>query len=531
MPHFFNLSKTEISCWLWMFSALCLCFLSLMFHLMWGNHDWLPLLIDSKISSGLIEGRFSQYLLLNIFLSGKILPIFNILFGFILYTLSLTLLCTKFFKFTPDKPLDKLFLITVATLPYIIEILYFHFITFSLLSWPLIITLSLLSAQKAQKKHFVCNTLLSALLLFIALGGYPAASGMYATATCLYLIKELSPQQPLKKLIQHISPFAISFTLAFLPLPFIYHWLKQHNLMIEIYNTEPETLLGLIEKIPSVIYISIKSLLQPQPFFPLSFKLLSAALIFYLISTILLHCYKQKNFITGTLLTTALLIAMKLPAWLVKETAESYYASHDPAAFMVRTDFYVIPCIVLFSFFFLKTNAPRWKNNLLFSLSAILLFLNINANLAFVKTYQLGFTAENLLLERIIERFQSHQDYQKNKIYNITQLGEFSARAKYYHPAQIEKYGYYTLTVPFTRYWLANEHFNFYPATPFAADQIAMNPQYITPEMINFINDKNAVWPSEKALYIYENIGIIALTSKGKAPFTEQFNQFSGTLK
>lgn len=531
MRYFFNINKTEISCWLWMYSSLCLCFLSLMFHFMWGNHDWLPLLVDSTLRSGLIEGRFSQYLLLNIFLSGKILPIFNILFGFLFYTLSLTLLCTRFFNFSPTTLLDKLFLITTATLPYIIEILYFHFITFSLLCWPLIITLSLIAAKKALEEHSIYNTFISSFLLFIALGGYPTASGMYATAACLYIIKELNPRQHIQKLIRQISPFATSLALAFLPLPFIYQWLKTHNLMIEIYNTQAESPLGLIQKIPHTLYLSIKSMLQPQPFFPLSFKLLIAALFFYLIYTIILRYYKQQNTSKGLLLTSSLLMATKLPSWLVKETSESYYAMHDPAAFMVRADFYVLPCLLLFCFFFLKTNAPHWRKNTLSSISLILLYMNMNANYNFVKTYQLGFTAENMLIERITERFQSHPDYKKDQIYHITQVGEFSARTRYHTPTEGERYGYYTYITPFTRYWQASEHFNFYSPTPFAANQIAISPQSITTEMTHFINDKNAVWPSEKALYLNQNLAIIALTSKGKSILAEQFNQSNGTKK
>jgi len=514
-----------------MYGALCLCFLSLIFRFTWGNHDWFPILNDAALTSGLVEGRFSQYLPANIFLSGKILPILNISLGFLFYTLALTLLCSRFFKFPTTTFADKLCLTAVATLPYIIEILYFHFITFSLLSWSLVIVFSLLSAQKALEKNITHNILLSSFLLFIALGGYPPASSLYATAACLYIMQNLPPTANIKKLIRLAFPFAASMVLAFLPLPFIYQWLKHKDIMIELYNTETETFINLLQKIPETLYLSIKSLCQPQPFFSPSFKMITAGIISIFLCVFLIKCRKRHNLLIGLFLTVALLLAIKLPAWLSRETAENYYAPLDPTAFMVRADFYAVPCLLLFSVFYLRKYAKRWLNNLLLSAIFVVLFLNMNANYTFVKTHLLGFKAENQLLERITERFQTHENYQENQIYHITQTGEFSLRSKYYTQTPNEKYGYYTLAVPFTRYWLAAEHFNFYTPIPFAANQTGISPELITPQMIDFINDKTAVWPSEKAIYLNDNFGIIALTPAGKSLFTTQFNHLKEQLR
>lgn len=529
MRHYFYLNKTEISCWLWMFSALSLCFISFMFQFIWGNHDWLPLLDDLKLTSGLIEGRFSQYLIINIFLSGKILPILNILLGFFFYTLSLTLLCSRFFNFTLTKPSDKLFLITIATLPYIIEILYFHFITLSLLCWPFIIVLSLIAAKHALTQHPYLNIALSSILLFIAIGGYPTTSGMYATIACLYIMQTLEQSPNFKTLFRQTIPFTLSFVLAFLPIPLIYHLLKQNNLMIELYNSRPETLIGLLQKLPSTLCLSIKSLFQPQPFFPLSFKIITTALIFYFLCTFFHQCHKKKKLFIGIILTLTLFITLKLPAWLIKETAESYFAAKDPAAFMVRSDFYTIPSLLLFCFFFLKKQPALWKRNLLFSLALSLLYININANYSFAKTQSLGFITETKLLERITARIQAHTDFQTNQIYHITQLGDYSSRTKYYPLTPLQKYGYYTLTTPYTRYWLATEHFNFYAPAPFAANQIGINKEATTPQLINLINDPTAIWPSEKAIYLNNEsqLAVISLTSKGKSVLTKQFNHIN----
>ena len=52
------------------FGLLCLCFSPLLVNFIWGNHDWLPLIHGNPLLSGLIEGRFSQYILLNLLLGG-----------------------------------------------------------------------------------------------------------------------------------------------------------------------------------------------------------------------------------------------------------------------------------------------------------------------------------------------------------------------------------------------------------------------------------------------------------------------------
>lgn len=128
-------------------------FSPLLVNFIWGNHDWLPLIHGNPLLSGLIEGRFSQYILLNLLLGGKILPVLNILLGFIFYTAALFLLYRRFFAFSVRPAIAALFLSAAAGLPFAAELLYFHFITFSLLSWPLIIALSLLCCQKASGSH------------------------------------------------------------------------------------------------------------------------------------------------------------------------------------------------------------------------------------------------------------------------------------------------------------------------------------------------------------------------------------------
>ncbi|MCM1322765.1 MAG: glucosyltransferase domain-containing protein [Acetobacter sp.] len=522
MPHFFHLSKNEISCWLWTFSALCLCFSPLLFHFTWGNHDWLPLIYDSNLKSGLIEGRFSQYILSNLFLAGKILPILNITLGFLLYTLALILLCTHFFKFTPTDLEDKLFLITIATLPFINEILYFHFITFSLLSWSLFITFSLIAAKNTQTNHYLAHILLSAFLLFIAAGGYPASITMYAVAACLYAANALTTTSHIKDLIRKLSPFVISFILALLPLPCIYNWLKTQNLMISLYNSQTETTLNLFFKIPETLTSSLQSLLQTQPFFPLSFKMLTTLIIFSFCGLLAINYRKKRKLFLFIILIPTLLLTLKLPLWLSYQEANNYFTINDPTAFMVRGDFYSLPTLLLFCLFYIKKHTTIWIRNIFLLITGTLLWLNITLNLSYSKTLILGFKAEDLLQQRITDRIQSHPNYTPNTIYNIIQAGEISLRPRYYTTSPTEKYGYYTLKTPFGRYWTASEHYNFYASQDFAANQVPINLNEITSELITFITNPQTLWPSTSAIYLDNKYCIFSLTPEGKNILSQQ---------
>lgn len=516
MRHILTLEKNETSCWLWALGTLCLCFSPLMFQFIWGNHDWLPVLNDAGLSSGLVEGRFSQYLFLNIILAGKILPMLNIFLGSALYTLALVLLCTRFFDFSLQKKSHKFFLAVCASLPYINEIIYFHFITFSLLGWTFVIMLALIAAKQAAKKDCLSNTLLSAALLFLAAGGYPAAANMFAVAACLYAVR----QPNIKKLF----PFAASFILALSPLPFIYKWLKTHNLMIQLYNTETETLVNLIRKIPQTLSYAVQSLWQPQPFFPLGFKILVILIILLFCLCLNKEYLKKRQIYISLLFIPVLLLALKLPLWLSRQTDGNYYTEHDPISFMIRGDFFALPVLLVFSLLYLQKFCSLQFRNFLLVLSAILLWFNVNLNLSFCKTMLLGFEAENLLIQRITDRIQQHPDYNADTIYSIMQTGEIYFRPKYYVSSTNEKYGYYTLKTPFTRYWLGAEYYNFYAPRDFAANQTPIFPNDISPQMIDFVTSQTAVWPSPNAVYLDTKYCIIALTAEGKRPLTEQFN-------
>lgn len=524
----FKSSQNAISTWIIAFFALCLNFAPLIFEFIWGNHDWMPLVANNKITSGLIEGRFSQYLFLKILFDGNILPVLNIILGFLIYSLSITQLATKVFKFNLKNLSSTLIVLSVVTLPYIIEILYFQFICFSMLTWPLVITFSAIFAKKALEEHKIINTIISCALLLFAIGGYPASINMYVTIFCLLFVQQKNTTlTELKLNFIKFLPFVISIIVSLIILKLCYIYLQNQNLMLKLYNNNTITLQEIPYQIPQTLFNSILSLIQPQPFFSLLLKVtILITFIFFSIDYILkAKTYKAKAI--HFLIICTLLICIKFSAFLTKETSENYFAQFDPVSFMLRTDFYSIPTLILFALLYINNKKKYIYKNIVFVISIVILWINITSNYNFCKVSILGFKAENMLTDRIITRIQNHPNFVTIKPYSLLQIGEYSLRPKYYQPQALEKYGYYTLKTPFTRFWSAKEFYNFYIPNNFVANSDNLSIHNLNHSFNDFITNKINTWPNKNSIYINNNHILVILTEDAKQSFKRQFNSIT----
>lgn len=482
----------------------------------------------NSITSGLIEGRFSQYLLPNFLLKGQIFPLINLILGFIFYALALTLLYTRFFNFKPSMA-GTFILCTVSILPYIIEILYFQFIVLSQLFWPLPITLSLLAAKKSLDSSPLIFTTLSTLMLFYTIGGYPAAINLYLTASVLFLLQHTKDKITLKRLLRLALPFIISVIISFMALYATHKWLQTHHIMLTLYNNQPLNLKSLILKIPFMHKAFLLSLMQPQPYLSLGLKLTIIVTILLCFITNLSDTQTPLIRIYRFCLWLILPLCLKFSAWLINENPDEYFATHDPAPFMLRTDFYAIPIFILYCLSTLNQSSKHTLKNLGFALSLTLLWLNLNADFNYSKVQKIGFAAETLLQQRINNRIIETTPFDFKNNYTVVQAGEISPRPRYYIAKPFENYGFYTLQIPNTRYWIPNEFYAFYETENFILGEHAITPENITPQMIDFLSGELGIWPSQKALYIDNNYIIISLTAKGRQMITKQFRNLRST--
>ena len=524
-----NSIKTENYIWVTALIILCLSFSPLIFNFIWGNHDWLPLIQDNRLTSGLIEGRFSQYILLNLLLMGKILPILNIIIGFFFYSISLYCLSRYYFKYQTTNLSTTIYICTAASLPYITEILYFHFITLSLLSWTFIITLSLIATQKATEKNFILWEIFGFILLYIALGGYPGCINMYVTAVCCRLIQlRINQQLSISQLGKYILAHAINLILALGLLKITFDYLQQNHFMMNMYNSQAATFLELIQKTPAIIQASLFAFTETQPFLSFSIKGTIATIFIIFLFSVFIQTFKTRknkvDILLILILILGLLISLKFSAWLISNNADNAFTKLDPATSMVRTDFYSYPILILFCLYFMHEQKKQILKNISFICAISLLITNINTNLNFSKTHLLGFTAENKLLERIINRLENHHHYQTNNLYTVVQAGEIPLRTKYYQKKAHEKYGYYTLNTPYSRHWIAFEYYNFYAPQDFVQEGTSIRQEDLTPKMIAFLSTQMTSWPHPYSVYVDDNYAIIALTPEGKELLRNQFN-------
>lgn len=515
--------KKEIKLGLCAIISLCIAFSPLLCNFIWGNHDWIPLIFGNRISSGLIEGRFSQFALQCLLFSGKILPILNISLGFTFYATAIVIIYTRFFNFSVTKH-SYLTIISVVLLPYICEILYFQFIVLSQLSWPLIIALSLIIAKKASETtHYIVYTFLSTILLLTAIGGYPACANLFVTAATLWLINQ--KQTSFIRLTKLALPFFISLCLSFLCLYIIHIWLREHNQMIEMYNNRYSSLIGYLQKILPTLGIAIKSLLQPQPFFSLALKIILTIATLFGLSEIFIACKTVSQKTICLTLIACLLLSLKFSALVSSQEANDYFTINDPIEYMVRADFYSIPCLILYCLSRLSTHKKLFLKNTATIICTFLIFINLKTDINFSKVQILGFHGEALLQERIINRLEESPQYLPNNYYTIVQTGEISLRPKYYQTTKLEKYGLYTLKTPFSRHWLANENYNFYAPFEFVLSGRSISKDDITPQMFEYLLKEEDIWPSPKATYINDKYYIIPLTTDGKKMLSDQFRQ------
>lgn len=517
-----SLKKPEINLWLWCFITLCLTFSFLTINLIWGNHDWDSMIVGNPITSGLIEGRFSQYLLPNLLIDGQIFPLINIILGFASYALAMTMLYTRFFDFKPSF-IGTLTLCAVSILPYIIEILYFQFIILSQLFWPLTITLALLAAKKSLNNYPVIFTTLSTLILFFTIGGYPAAINLYLTATILFLLQCTTKETTLKKLLQSALPFIISFIISFMALYVVHKGLQAHHTMLNLYNNQPLSLKALILKIPFMYKAVVLSLLQPQPYLSLPLKLIMIAVILLFFITDLITQKTHSNRLLHLCLWLCLPFALKFSAWLISENPDEYFTQHDPVYFMLRTDFYAVPVFLMYCLSALNQKNYHFLKNLSFALAFALLWLNLSTDFNYTKVQKLGFAAETLLQQRINNRIMETTPFDFKNNYIVVQAGEVPLRPRYYTAKPFENYGLYTMQIPSTRHWLPNEFYTFYEPENFVLPEHAIHPENMTPEIIEFLSGRLGVWPSKTSLYIDNNYIILSLTLQGRQMITKQF--------
>ena len=168
------------------FVALNLIFLFHGAHFLFGDHDWKYLKPGLSLDAGLFEGRFAQFLPINILSGGDILPIINNILGFAGFSLGVALLA-RYWRLPRQKSAWLLFALFTAVTPYILSFMYFAFLIIPVLGWSAFVLSSLLISEK-ETRFSPIRSLSAIALATLALGGYPPVVNLMAVALAVRLL-------------------------------------------------------------------------------------------------------------------------------------------------------------------------------------------------------------------------------------------------------------------------------------------------------------------------------------------------------
>ena len=491
-------------------------YLPFLISFIWGNHDWGWIKENTPLWSGVFEGRFSQFILPILLFSGNILPIFSIACS-LAFLSGTAIILIKLWQ-VPKKYIFFILLSANITLaPYTISWLYFTFIVLSCLSWTFVIALGfyLPTLSNLNKK---AAFLLSTLLFTLALGGYPPCINMIGVIFCTLIIKDLQiKKQTIKTLILKNIPYAITISCAVILFLFIQYSLKTQHLQYNTYNTANIELSSLPTKLILCLKISLQQFIIKTSFIDGYYKYSMLGLC--LLAIITLYQNIKKNYILIGYYTLAILALLIASISTTLVAVNTQYVTYEP-----RIEFFSLPYIYTFAASLILCSQKQIIRNIAILILTLTLFHNLYNIASASKVWNLGFTAEEALSERIVSRIENHPNFiNQNNLYTFVQGDTLSLRKKYYQPKSNENIDSYTVTAPYIPWHLPTKTYTFYYPNNFIEKDydvywsfIPTNDIIYNSDLKNYIKHKVIPWPHPNALYINSALMILIMSKDGE---------------
>lgn len=407
------------------FIALNLVFLYHGAHFMFGDHDWKYLKNGIALTDGLFEGRFTQFILVNLLSFGEILPIINNVIGFFGFSLGLALLA-KYWQIPHNKLSYSLFALFTALSPYILSFMYFAFLIIPVLFWSVFILAALMISER--ESTFSPRHSLSAILcIIIALGGYPPVLNLLSVALTVRLLfilqdKKITFLNALKSYRYTFLNIIIALVGYKLCLIYLTHLGVINDLYYNLQTTpinEWGTKLWLVFK---DMFLEFGATL---PFITGFYKLcLSFIAILALISLI-----KNKLPAKRRLLNLFIYILTYLSGLVTLFLSTSLRETE----FSPRIDFFGFMYAIAGAFALLLQCKNQWLKNLTYLTATICIIYSANTLFEAQKVWQLGYTTEMRLYQRIGKRFKANEIYNPYGHYIMVQGGSPAFRERFYH--------------------------------------------------------------------------------------------------
>ncbi len=411
------------------FLALNLIFLYHGSHFMIGDHDWKYLKPGIPLNAGLFEARFSQFIPIHLFTTGKILPILNNLFGFLGFSLGISLLA-KYLKLPTTKRHYIIFSLFTTITPFILSFMYFAFLVIPCLGWNFIILLGLYISSKEQT-FSLQKTIFSALFFTLALGGYPPVINLFLTAFVARLFIDYHfENSSLKNLYRNYKFTVLNFIIGAIFYKLIIILLTHlGHINSAYYNLQTISPAQYLPKLKLITIDLFKQFFITLPFFTLRYKLTTFFITLIAILSLLLPNKLSKKTLSQKLISTLMFIAIFYSALATLFLS----TSQEQTEFSPRIDFFGL----MYVYSIMLSLALRSKSTFIKNLATLFALFSIiqSANTLFEaqKVWKLGFDAELKTYKRIMKSYESSPNFTPYKRYIIVQAGSPSLRHRFYH--------------------------------------------------------------------------------------------------
>ncbi|MBP5698372.1 MAG: glucosyltransferase domain-containing protein [Alphaproteobacteria bacterium] len=504
-----RIKKADKPFWISFFSlfiALNLIFLYHGAHFLFGDHDWRYLKDGIKPDAGLFEGRFSQFIPINLLSYGEILPIINNLLGFLGFSLGIALLA-RYWRLPHKTSTYVLFTLLTGITPYILSFMYFAFLIIPVLSWNLFIIGALLISEK-ETSFSLTKSMLAIALITFALGGYPPVInliGVILIARLLFtlIIEKISIRLLIKRYFWSFLNIIFSLLIYKLILLFLSHL---HLINESYYNLQ---IIHFSEWYNKALLVLKDVFLQfgaTLPFITASYKFLITSIVILAVIVLLItKTIPLKRRCLGLFLLFLTFLAGLITLFLSPSIKETEFSP--------RIDFFGFMYAISASFALLLKSSSKPLKNFSVLLAIATIFCSTHLLFEAQKVWKLGFDSELALYKRIAKRFQHDELFNQHNHYIVVQGGGFSLRPRFYHTP----YRYSSddlLSIAYIPGMASGVMWNYYAPHPYA-DPTSYVYTFHPDETFRQKLTQAKPWPSPESIYVGGYWILLALTTDG----------------
>lgn len=406
-----------------LFIILNLIFLYHGSHFLFGDHDWLHIKNGIPLGFGLYEGRFSQFIPINLLSKGQILPIINNFLGIFGFSIGISLLA-KYWQIPHNKKSYILFALFTGITPYILSFMYFAFLIIPVLSWNAIIICALLISER-ESTFSLSKTIIATLLYCFALGGYHPVINLYLTALSIrILIAFLHEKTTIKQQIR-IHKFSIlNFIIGIIIYKICLIYLTSKGYInSNYYNLQTTPISEWFSKFIYIIQILPQQFTVTLPFITKDYKYPTL-----IITLLAIYCTIKNKSKPNPLLLILLFITVFLAPFATLFISTSIKETQ----FSPRIDFFGLMYLYSGMFAIIQKSKQQLIKNISYVCAIICIYSNTITLIEAQKVWKLGFDAELSLYNRILKRYEISSNFIPTFKYTIIQGGAPSLRHKYY---------------------------------------------------------------------------------------------------